>query len=62
LTYFIVDDLILLVVAFVKLLGTVYASFLFMDIILLFMLTRRNLLVKSPLGVTPQNVTRWRMA
>jgi hypothetical protein len=28
----------------------VYASFLFMDIILLFMLTCRNLLVKSPLG------------
>jgi hypothetical protein len=36
--------------AFVELLGTVYASFLFMDIILLFMLTCRNLLVKSPLG------------
>jgi hypothetical protein len=27
-----------------------YASFLFMDIILSFMLTCRNLLVKSPLG------------
>jgi hypothetical protein len=37
-------------VAFVELLGTVYASFLFMDIILLFMLMCRNLLVKSPLG------------
>jgi hypothetical protein len=37
-------------VAFVELLGTVYASFLFMDIILLFMLTCGNLLVKSPLG------------
>jgi hypothetical protein len=37
-------------VAFVELLGTVYVSFLFMDIILLFMLTCRNLLVKSPLG------------
>jgi hypothetical protein len=37
-------------VAFVELLGTVYASFLFMDIILLFMLTCRNLLVKTPLG------------
>jgi hypothetical protein len=48
--YFVVDDLILLFVAFVELLGTVYASFLFMDIILLFMLTCRNLLVKSPLG------------
>jgi hypothetical protein len=36
-------------VAFVELLGTLYASFLFMDIILLFMLTCRNLLVKSPL-------------
>jgi hypothetical protein len=45
-----VDDLILLFVAFVELLGTMYASFLFMDIILLFMLTCRNLLVKSPLG------------
>jgi hypothetical protein len=41
--------LFLLFVAFVELLGTVYASFLFMDIILLFMLTCRNLLVKSPL-------------
>jgi hypothetical protein len=50
LTYFIVDDLILLFVAFVELLGNVYASFLFMNIILLFMLTCRNLLVKSPLG------------
>jgi hypothetical protein len=37
-------------VAFVELLGTVYVSFLFMDIILLFMLTCKNLLVKSPLG------------
>jgi hypothetical protein len=37
-------------VAFVELLGTVYASFLFMDIILLFIPTCRNLLVKSPLG------------
>jgi hypothetical protein len=37
-------------VVFVELLGTVYASFLFMDIILLFMLTCRILLVKSPLG------------
>jgi hypothetical protein len=50
LTYFVVDDLILLFVAFVELLGTMYASFRFMDIILLFMLTCRNLLVKSPLG------------
>jgi hypothetical protein len=51
-TYFIVDDLILLFVAFVELLGTVYASFLFMDIILLFMFMFmcRNLLVKIPLG------------
>jgi hypothetical protein len=37
-------------VALIELLGNVYASFLFMDIILLFMLTCRNLLVKSPLG------------
>jgi hypothetical protein len=36
-------------VAFVELLKTVYASFLFIEIILLFMLTCRNLLVKSPL-------------
>jgi hypothetical protein len=52
LTYFIVDDLILLFVAFVELLGIVYASFLFIDIdiILLFRLTCRNLLMKSPLG------------
>jgi hypothetical protein len=50
LTYFVVDDLILLFVAFVELLGNVYASFLFMNIILLFMLMCMNLLVKSPLG------------
>jgi uncharacterized membrane protein len=50
LTYFVVDDLILLFVAFVELLGNVYASFLFMNIILLFILTCMNLLVKSPLG------------
>jgi hypothetical protein len=50
LTYFVVDDLILLFVTFIKLLGTVYTSFLFMDNILLFMLTCRNLLVKSRLG------------
>jgi hypothetical protein len=50
LTYFIIDDLILLFVTFVELLGTVYASFLFMDIILLFMFTCSNLLVKNPLG------------
>jgi hypothetical protein len=37
-------------VAFVEILGTMYASFLFMEIILLFMLTCRNLLVKSPVG------------
>jgi hypothetical protein len=49
-TYFIIDDLILLFVAFAELLGNVSASFLFMNIILLFMLTCRNLLVKSPLG------------
>jgi hypothetical protein len=42
-------QLILLFVAVIELLGTVDASFLFMDIILLFMLTCRNLLVKSPL-------------
>jgi hypothetical protein len=50
LTYFVVDGLILLFVAFVELLGLVYASFLFMRFILLFMLTCTNLLVKSPLG------------
>jgi hypothetical protein len=49
-TYFVLDDLILLFVAFVELLEIVYASFLFMDIILLFMLTCTNMLVKSPLG------------
>jgi hypothetical protein len=48
--YFVVDDLILLFVAFVELLELVYASFLFMRFILLFMLTCRNLLVKNPLG------------
>jgi hypothetical protein len=37
-------------VAFVELLGNMYDSFLFMNIILLFMFTCRNLLVKSPLG------------
>jgi zinc transporter ZupT len=37
-------------VILVELLGLVYASFLFMKIILLFMFTCRNLLVKSPLG------------
>jgi hypothetical protein len=36
-------------VSFVELLENVYASFLFKNIILLFMLTCRNLLVKSPL-------------
>jgi hypothetical protein len=50
LSYFLVDDLILLFVVSIDLLGTVHASFLFMDIILLFMLMCRNLLVKSPLG------------
>jgi hypothetical protein len=40
-------QLILLFVAFVELLGTVYDSFLYIDIILLF--THRNLLMKSPL-------------
>jgi hypothetical protein len=49
-TYFVVDGLILLFVTFVELLGLVYASFMFMRFILLFMLTCRNLLVKSPLG------------
>jgi hypothetical protein len=51
LTYFVVYELILLLVILVELLGLVYASFLFMRIILLFMFTCRNLLVKSPLGV-----------
>jgi hypothetical protein len=37
-------------VAFVELVENVYVSFLFMNIVLLFMLTCRNLLVKSPLG------------
>jgi hypothetical protein len=36
-------------VILVELLGLVYASFLFMRIILLFIFTCRNLLVKSPL-------------
>jgi hypothetical protein len=49
-SYFLVDDLILLFVALIELLGTMYASFLFMDIILLFILTSWNLLVKIPLG------------
>jgi hypothetical protein len=49
-SYFLFGDLILLFVTLIELLGTVYASFLFMDIILLFMITCRNLLVKSPLG------------
>jgi hypothetical protein len=49
-SYFLVDDLIWLFVSFIELLGTVYASFLFMDIILLSMLTCRKLLVKSLLG------------
>jgi hypothetical protein len=48
-TYFVVDDFILLFVAFVELLGNVYTSFVFINIILLFMLMCRNLLVKSPL-------------
>jgi hypothetical protein len=48
--YFVIDDLILLFVAFIELLVTLYASFLFMDIILLFMVTCRNLLVKSSPG------------
>jgi hypothetical protein len=37
-------------VILVELLGLAYASFLFMRIILLFMFTCRNLLVKSSLG------------
>jgi hypothetical protein len=49
LTYFVIDDLILLFVPFVELLGTMFASFL-LEIILLFMITCRNLLVRSPLG------------
>jgi hypothetical protein len=48
-SYFLVDDLILLFVTLIELLGVVYASFPFMDIILLSMLACRNLLVKSPL-------------
>jgi hypothetical protein len=50
LTYFVVDGIILLFVAFVELLAPAYVSFLFMGIILLFMFTCRNLLVESPLG------------
>jgi hypothetical protein len=46
--YFVVYGLILLFVVLVGLLGLAYA-FLFMRIILLFMFTCRNLLVKSPL-------------
>jgi hypothetical protein len=37
-------------VILVQLLGLVYASFLFMRFILLFMFTCTNMLVKSPLG------------
>jgi hypothetical protein len=37
-------------VAFVELLGLAYASFLFMRIIVLFMFTCRNMLMKSLLG------------
>jgi hypothetical protein len=40
----------LVVCDFVELLGPAYASFQFMKISFLFMLTCRNLLVKSPLG------------
>jgi hypothetical protein len=43
LAYFVVCD-------FAELLGSVYASFLFMKFIWLFILTCRNLLVKSSLG------------
>jgi hypothetical protein len=50
LTFFVVYGLILLFVVLVELLGLVHASFLVMRIILLFMFTCRNLLVKSPLG------------
>jgi hypothetical protein len=49
LTYFVVYGLILLFVILVELLGLAYAPFLFMRIILLFMFTCRNLLVKCPL-------------
>jgi hypothetical protein len=49
-SYFIVYGLILLFMVLVGLLGLAYASFLFMRIILLLMVTCRNLLVKSPLG------------
>jgi hypothetical protein len=49
-TYVIVDGLILLFMALIELLGIVYVSFLLIDIILLFMLMCRNLLVKSTLG------------
>jgi hypothetical protein len=50
LTLFFIYGLILLFVVLVGLLGLVHASFLFMRIILLFMFTCRNLLVKSQLG------------
>jgi hypothetical protein len=50
LTLFCCFGLILLFVVLVGILGLVYVSFLFMRIILLFMFTCRNLLVKSLLG------------
>jgi hypothetical protein len=59
-TYFVVDNLILLFVDFIELLETVYASFLFIDIILLFMLACTNLLVKSPLGGRFEKPILWR--
>jgi hypothetical protein len=58
-SYFLVDDVILLFVALIELLETVYASFLFMDIILLFILTCRNLLVKSPIGGLFEKTIIW---
>jgi hypothetical protein len=52
-------DLFCFFVVLVGLLGLAYASFLFMRIILLFMFTCRNLLVKSPLGDVSEKPIIW---
>jgi hypothetical protein len=58
-SYFVIYKLILLFVILVELLGLVHASFLFMRIILLFMFTCMNLLVKSPLGDISEKPIIW---
>jgi uncharacterized membrane protein len=47
------------VCGFVELLGLAYASFLFMRIIWLFMLTCSNMFVKSPLGDVSEKPIIW---